>query len=214
MKYRSKLWLLWLIPVVLTLASLTWLGWQTHQSVPASEERDLLLLWTVLAAFAIVGAATVAWALLDWHFFIPLGGLARGARIITRSNPGYVLELPKQHWLGEFPPMLLELGEALHSARRDVAAATVTATQEIEEQKARLETVLRELSEGVLVCDGAARILLYNPAAMKLLPNRSGLGLGRSLYDLWTRAPVESTLQLLQYRQQNAGAGSTASGAE
>ncbi|MBK7983995.1 MAG: PAS domain-containing protein [Candidatus Competibacteraceae bacterium] len=214
MKYRSKLWLLWLIPVVLTLASLTWLGWQTHQSVPASEEQDLLLLWTVLAAFAIVGAATVAWALLDWHFFIPLGGLARGARIITRSNPGYVLELPKQHWLGEFPPMLLELGEALHSARRDVAAATVTATQEIEEQKARLETVLRELSEGVLVCDGAARILLYNPAAMKLLPNRSGLGLGRSLYDLWTRAPVESTLQLLQYRQQNAGAGSTASGAE
>ena len=213
MKYRSKLWLLWSIPVVLTLASLSWLGWQIHQTAAASDQRDLLLLWVVLTAFAIVGAATAAWALLDWHFFIPLGGLARGARIITRSNPGYVLELPKQHWLGEFPPMLLELGQALHSARRDVAAATVTATQEIEEQKARLETVLRELSEGVLVCDGAARILLYNPAAMKLLPNRSGLGLGRSLYDLWTRAPVESTLQLLQYRQQNAGGGAD-SGAE
>jgi len=91
--------------------------------------------------------------MLDWYCFIPLGALARGARIITRSNPGYVLELPKQHWLGEFPAMLLELGKALHNARRDVAAATATGTQEIEEQKARLETVLRELSEGVLVCD-------------------------------------------------------------
>ncbi|MBL8259193.1 MAG: PAS domain-containing protein [Candidatus Competibacteraceae bacterium] len=214
MKYRTKLWLLWLIPVVLTAVSLSWLGWQTDQSVPNPEQRDSLLLWLVLAAFAIVGATTVTWALLDWHFFIPLGGLARGARIITRSNPGYVLELPKQHWLGEFPPMLLELGEALHSARRDVAAATATATQEIEGQKAQLETVLRELSEGVLVCDSAARILLYNPAAAKLLPDRTMLGLGRSLYELWTRAPIESTLQLLQYRRQHAGDGAVHGDAE
>lgn len=214
MTYRTKLWLLWLLPVGLAIVSLSWLGWQIHQSVPASESHDLLLLWVVLAAFALIGAATVAWALLDWHFFIPLGGLARGARIITRSNPGYVLELPKQHWLGEFPPMLLELGEALHSARRDVAAATVMATTEIEEQKARLETVLRELSEGVLVCDGAARILLYNPAALKLLPNRALLGLGRSLYDLWTRAPIASTLQLLQYRRQNADADGSGSNSD
>ena len=72
------------------------------------------MLLLVLAAFAIVGGVTAVWALLDWHCFIPLGALARGARIITRSNPGYVLELPEQHWLGQFPTMLLELGEALH----------------------------------------------------------------------------------------------------
>ena len=207
MRYRTKLWLLWLVPGVLALAALIWIGWQVFQVVPDPDQRDLTLLWLMLAAFAIVGGTTVAWAMLDWYCFIPLGALARGARIITRSNPGYVLELPKQHWLGEFPAMLLELGEALHKARRDVAAATATGTQEIEEQKARLETVLRELSEGVLVCDRDARILLYNPAALKLLPNRAALGLGRSLYELWTRAPIESTLQLLNYRQQNPGAG-------
>lgn len=203
MTYRTRLWSLWLLPVILALGSLGGLGWQIYQSALEPEQRDLLLLWLVLATFAIVGATTLVWALLDWHCFIPLGGLARGARIITRSNPGYVLELPKQHWLGEFPTTLLELGEALHKARREMTAATATATQQIEDQKARLETVLRELSEGVLVCDGAARILLYNPAAMKLLPNRALLGLGRSLYDLWTRAPIESTLQLLHYRRQN-----------
>ena len=207
MRYRTKLWLLWLVPAILALASLIWIGWWVFQVVPDPEQRDLTLLWLMLAAFAIVGGTTVVWAMLDWYCFIPLGALARGARIITRSNPGYVLELPKQHWLGEFPAMLLELGEALHNARRDVAAATATGTQEIEEQKARLETVLRELSEGVLVCDRDARILLYNPAALKLLPNRAALGLGRSLYELWTRAPIESTLQLLNYRQQNPGAG-------
>lgn len=204
MRYRTKLWLLWLVPAVSTLVALIGLGWQVFLVVPDPEQRDLTLLWLMLAAFAIVGGVTVVWAMLDWYCFIPLGALGRGARIITRSNPGYALELPKQHWLGEFPTLLLELGEALHKARREVAAATAIGTQEIEEQKARLETVLRELSEGVLVCDGAARILLYNPAAMKLLPNREALGLGRSLYELWVRAPIESTLQLLHYRQQNA----------
>lgn len=214
MRYRTKLWLLWLVPVVLTLASLTWLGWQIHQVVPDPSQRDQTLLWLMLAVFAIVGVITVVWAMLDWYCFIPLGALARGARIITRSNPGYVLELPRQHWLGVFPTMLLELGEALHKARREVAAATAIGTQEIEEQKARLETVLRELSEGVLVCDGEARILLYNPAAVKLLPNREALGLGRSLYDLWTRAPLESTLQLLRFRQQNSSDGKPPGDAE
>ncbi|MFZ1830684.1 MAG: exonuclease domain-containing protein [Candidatus Competibacteraceae bacterium] len=214
MRYRTRLWLLWLIPAILTLISLIWIGWQIFQVVPDPEQRDLTLLWLMLAVFAIIGGLTAVWSLLDWHCFIPLGALARGARIITRSNPGYTLEMPKQHWLGEFPPMLLELGEALHKARRDVAAATATGTQEIEEQKARLETVLRELSEGVLVCDSEARILLYNPAAAKLLPNRETLGLGRSLYDLWTRAPIESTLQLLHYRQQSLGESKPASDAE
>ena len=214
MRYRTKLWLLWLVPVVLTLASLTWLGWQIHQVVPDPSQRDQTLLWLMLAVFAIGGVITTVWAMLDWYCFIPLGALARGARIIARSNPGYVLELPRQHWLGFFPNMLLELGEALHKARREVAAATAIGTQEIEEQKARLETVLRELSEGVLVCDGEARILLYNPAAVKLLPNREALGLGRSLYDLWTRAPLESTLQLLRFRQQNSSDGKAPGDAE
>ncbi len=214
MRYRTRLWLLWLIPAVLTLVSLLWIGWQIFHTVPETDERELLLLWVVLAAFAIISGTTVVWSLLDWHCFIPLGALARGARIITRSNPVYMLELPKQHWLGEFPAMLLELGEALHKARREAAAAAATGTQEIEEQKARLETVLRELSEGVLVCDGDARILLYNAAAAKLLPNREMLGLGRSLYALWTRPPIESTLQLLHYRQQSNGEGKPASDAE
>jgi DNA polymerase-3 subunit epsilon len=210
MDYRRKIWLLWLVPALSTLLALIGIGWWIHGAVPDTELRDQALLWLMLAAFFIVGATTAVWALLDWHCFIPLGALARGARIITRSNPGYVLELPRQHWLGQFPTMLLELGEALHKARREVASATATGTQEIEAQRARLETVLRELSEGVLVCDGEARILLYNPAVVKLLPNRDALGLGRSLYDLWTRAPIESTLQLLRYRQQNSGDGKPA----
>lgn len=213
MDYRQRLWLLWLVPILLTSVFLGWLGWMVAQA-PDSEQRDQILLWLALAAFATIGGTTAVWAMLDWHCFIPLGALARGTRIITRSNPSYALELPRQHWLGTFPAMLLELGEALHKARREAVAATAIGTREIEDQKARLETVLRELSEGVLVCDSEARILLYNPAAAKLLPSREALGLGRSLYEIWTRAPIENTLQLLNYRRQTASDNKSTSDAE
>ncbi len=86
MRYRTKLWLLWLVPVVLTLASLTWLGWQIHQVVPDPSQRDQTLFWLMLAVFAIVGVITTVWAMLDWYCFIPLGALARGARIIARET--------------------------------------------------------------------------------------------------------------------------------
>ena len=122
MDYRRKLWLLWLIPVGLTLSLLIGLGWLLFPVVPDPDQRDQTLLWLALAAFAIVGGTTAAWAMLDWYCFIPLGVLARGAQIITRSNPGYAVELPRQHWLGLFPTRLQELGEALHKARREVAA--------------------------------------------------------------------------------------------
>ena len=34
MRYRTRLWLLWLIPAVLTLVSLVWLGWWIYRAVP------------------------------------------------------------------------------------------------------------------------------------------------------------------------------------
>ena len=61
MRYRTKLWLLWLIPGSLTLAALLWIGWQVYQVVPDPELRDQTLLWLALAAFFIVGGITVAW---------------------------------------------------------------------------------------------------------------------------------------------------------
>ena len=56
------------------------------------------------------------------------------------------------------------------------------------------------------MCDGDARILLYNPAALKLLPNPEAVGLRRSLYDLWSRAPIENTLEMLRHRREHADA--------
>jgi CheY-like chemotaxis protein len=147
------------------------------QVVPDPEQRDLTLLWLMLAAFAIIGGSRRSGRCSTGIVSFRSVPGARARASSPAAIPAIRWNCPNSTgWANSFPPMLLELGEALHKARREVAAATATGTQEIEEQKARLETVLRELSEGVLVCDGEARILLYNPAAAKLLPNRETLG--------------------------------------
>jgi DNA polymerase-3 subunit epsilon len=203
MNNRLLFWLLFLIPLLLTAALMGIAAWQIPSFVHEVERQSQIMVFILSTGFLLIVVTGAVWAYLDWHCLLPLEALAQGARIITRSNPGYQLELPQSnHLLGDFPKILYELGEALHRTRREVTAAMATGIREIEEQKSRLEIVLREISEGVVVCDADARILLYNPAALKLLPNRDALGLGRSLYRLWTRGPIESTLELLRYRQQ------------
>ncbi|MHB8790796.1 MAG: 3'-5' exonuclease [Desulfobulbaceae bacterium] len=64
----------------------------------------------------------------------------------------------------------------------------------------RLETILRELMEAVVVCDPNGRILLYNSSARRLFHHSEALSLGQSLYRLCTRPPVEHTLRMLRHR--------------
>jgi DNA polymerase-3 subunit epsilon len=64
----------------------------------------------------------------------------------------------------------------------------------------RLETILRELKEAVVVCDLNARILLYNAEAKRLFRNYAAMELGQSLYGVCARAPIEHTLRMLKHR--------------
>jgi len=63
----------------------------------------------------------------------------------------------------------------------------------------RLEIILKELKEAVIVCDQNAQILLYNSAAKRLFQNSAAMGLGQSLYRVCARAPIEHSLRLLKH---------------
>ena len=206
MKNRVVYWLLLLFLLALIGTLLGIALWQLPPLVMEPHQPQVMML-TLIGGFILVAVTTAIWALIDGFCFRPLNALSRGARIIRHSNPAYELEIPPVHLLGDLPEELHGLGIAMHKARREVVSAMATGTRDLEEQKSRLEVVLKELTEGVLVCDADGRILLYNPAAQKLLPNPEGLGLGRSLYGLWTRAPIENTLELLHYRKQSEGVG-------
>lgn len=201
MNERRWFWLLSLIPIGAVVVLTVLLVWNLPDWVDDPDMQARLLGFAVLSGFGLVMLLLLLWFWLYRLTLYPLRSLERGARILVHGNPAHEFELPPQHLLGTLPDALQSLGEALMRSRRESAKAMATGAQTSDEQRAQLEAVLRGLSEGVLVCDAGARILLYNPAALTLLGDQVQLGLGRSLYNFWHRSPIENTFDLLHQRR-------------
>lgn len=204
---RTKHWLLF---GLVFLAELVLFGTFTVLLAERIEDHALqqeLLLYAFGALLLLNILLAVLWWALDVRLYRPLAALTRGTELMVRNNTGYQFELSPMHLLGGLPDMLMTLGKNLEKARREVAEAVSTGARGVEEQKARLEVVVQEISEGIVVCDADARVLLYNRAATAALHRNPKLGLGCSLYGLLTRGTVEHTLEMLLHRQALIDAG-------
>jgi DNA polymerase-3 subunit epsilon len=201
MNNRVKFWSL--LAGILILECLLFAGsiWNitSFNDNPVLNSRVILFVGGAVLLLSLMLA--LCWAVLDAALFRPLDALSRGSEIMATTNPAHRLELPESHMLGDTPEKLQKLGDALDKAKREIAVALASGAAEMEQKKAWLETILREIREGVVVCDLEGKILLYNPAAQRLFKNIEELGLRRSLYGLCTRAPLEHTLQMLLGRQ-------------
>ena len=92
-------------------------------------------------------------------------------------------------------------------ARQSTEAALAQATRRVDEQKRQLETILLDLSEGIVVCNMQHQVLLYNQIAAALFDAPLGLGLGRSLFTVLTQEPI---LHMLERVSERTGAAATA----
>jgi DNA polymerase-3 subunit epsilon len=205
MHSRRRFWLLALIPIGAVIGLLVvWLVLLLPNLVKDPDELSRLRALGILAGFVFSFVIVGLWLLLDRRLFRPLLALERGIRIIQGLHPGHELEMPDQHLLGTLPSALHDIGRSLYEARREAAKAIATGAEEATDQRAQLEVVIRELTQGVLVCDGEARIVLLNPSALRILPDPDRVGLGRSIFDVLERRSVEDALDLLKHRRMLA----------
>ncbi|WP_037456340.1 3'-5' exonuclease [Skermanella stibiiresistens] len=155
---------------------------------------------TVAAVAIAVGAVFALWLLVDGKVLRPLLALAGETRVISHGTTAARVPPERYAGLAPLPQAINELGEKLAAARSDIDRAVESSTAVVQEQKSRLSTLLRDLHEGVLVCNHQHQILLYNQAALTLLHLTGDLGIGRNLLQVVTRAPVLHTLERLTLR--------------
>lgn len=198
---RLRFWLLLGILVVL-LALGTAVAVVMLQQEPAASLPVLALL-----AVAEIGLLAGAWLLTDRMILRPLDAVARGASIMVHATAEHELSLGRRHWLGDLPAAVQELGQSLVESRSELHKAVSTWSMDLEERKSRLELLLREIREGLLVCDSDQRILLYNEAARALLHDQPALGLWRGAHEVLAREPIEHMLELLRHRRRQAQPG-------
>ena len=163
-----------------------------------------LVLFGGAAGFSIVGLSLWVWFKFDENVARPIERLARDMRAITHGGASGKIDHGSARYLGSLAPAAKDVIEALSESRSEVDQAIRDATKEVEQQKGRLEAVLRDLQEAVLICTLDHKILLYNRRALEILHISGDLGLGRSLIDVISAQPLRHALDRLTVRFEEA----------
>lgn len=159
-------------------------------------------------------------------YFFQLQTLAQQARLIIAANPQHRVRLTGPPALQNLAQTINEFAQHFEQLRADQAAQIGQARAELEVERNRLGTLLAELTEGVLVCNLAGQILLYNRHAAQLLgptletqQEVGFIGLDRPVMSLIDGGAIEHMRQELQHRWTRQhpsppSAGATAPAAE
>ncbi|MGD9783227.1 MAG: exonuclease domain-containing protein [Hyphomicrobiaceae bacterium] len=164
------------------------------------EPTPHLVLFGGAAGFALIGVITWVWSMFDANVAKPIQSIVRDLQTVMHANPGHVVGTEPARYLGLLAPVASEVAGALASARRDIDAKIAEATQSVHDQRRQLEAILRELNEGVIVCNAQHRVLLYNRRAVQILHVAEELGLGRPLFSVLNGQPFTLTLDRLTNR--------------
>jgi DNA polymerase III subunit epsilon len=194
MAARTRLWLLFGVLALATAAVLAGAAWSIDRLAwPAP------LVWSG-AAFLLIAAQALIWLGLDRSWLGPSATLARELQLLLHGNPERQIEAPAGHGLGELVPALIALAERWRTGHAEQAQALAAATARLREQQSRLEAVLRDLTDGLIVCAADRRILLFNDAALRILGGHQELGLDRPLDRLIAREPITHAFEELRER--------------
>jgi len=176
-------------------------GWAVLNTGDTVPLQNIVLIGAagfVIFLFAVVGA----WALVHLRLVKPIEALTREVQTLSHAQTLRPIELPEGHLTGGLDQALQDLIAKLIEARTKRQEAIDTALERGDTYKRRLETILLDLSEGVIVCNLDNRVLLYNQAAMRILKRPEALGLGRRLFALFDRETVLSALEELTEKQR------------
>jgi nitrogen fixation/metabolism regulation signal transduction histidine kinase len=138
---------------------------------------SFIMTLTLALLFAVLGSLWAAFHSAR-RLTSPIRDLALGTQAVAAGDYGTNLPVTSQD----------EMGFLVRSFN-DMTARIRLARDEVEAQRTYLETVLRQLSSGVLTCDPAGRLFTVNAAARQILGLDLDAGVGTPLAALATAHP-------------------------
>ncbi|MCB1971654.1 MAG: PAS domain-containing protein [Geminicoccaceae bacterium] len=186
-------------------AILAWSLYFAHMRASDGDILNQLIISGTLAGFGLCGLTLWVWFKFDEHVARPIIALTRELQTRAHSHSDAPIDTAAGRYLGELLPAAVDIDHALRRVKLEFDKAVADATAVVEAQKERLEAVLRELEEGVLICNARREILLFNRRAEELLGDAGEVGLGRRLDDLIDNRPIQHVLSM----QVRAGASGT-----
>ncbi len=217
---KGNAWLVFLATATLGLGVIVVACWVMWVDFTADERALLAHLWIGHAGIPILTGLFLLFLLglginLMFRWYVtPLRNMAEKTRVIAISNPKHRLTSTSRPELQELTTSINLLAERYQALQEDVQARIREANAALEEEKNTLAALMSKLTQGVLVCNRASRILLYNQRAQILLEGparRSGggdwIGLGRSLYGILDENLINHALLHIDHRLRQGETG-------
>lgn len=168
---------------------------QTHND-PASS----LMLFGLAGGLGILFCIVMIAALFDTNVAQPIQGLIRDIQTVIHGNRNHSVDTGTGRYLDHLPETVRDLTTLYRQQRSEVDKSIARATEQTIAQKKTLEAILKDLFEGVIICNLNNQVLLYNQRALALLHISGELGLERSLFSVIDSPPLLHSLRRLRNR--------------
>lgn len=164
---------------------------------------EIMLLVLGGQMLVLLAAVWLCAAALDLRVFRPLRLLQDHLGVLLHSDSDHRVDVGHSHWLGGLPRAVEELGRRLSRERLETARAMDAAAARSERRKSRLEAIIRDLHEGVVVCNDDHRIVLFNHSAAMFLEPAGPVGLHRPIASLVNGTRLRKEYARLRRRYEN-----------
>ena len=195
--------------VIFAAVAGSWLNLSEAEQVTVAALAEKLLPFPLLGAIILAAVIGGLVSLLFHYYIIPILQMAESTQVISLVNHEYRLPARGAREVIRLAEVINASADAYQKLRAEVDATVRSAHADLKEERNRLAALMSELPSGVLVCSIDGQILLYNQQAQRLLHPPEAMkfargepvgwiGLGRSLFGVLARAPLDRGLTLLR----------------
>jgi DNA polymerase-3 subunit epsilon len=169
-----------------------WLG---YRRLAAPDTLDAFVQGGVIAGFVILGVVAWVWYLFDLNVAKPIDRLSGSLRAGAHADVAGAIAAEAAPYLGDLAPAASAAAGTLAETRSALAQAVARETTRLSGEKRRLETLLADVSVGVILCSGDHALAFYNGQAVDLMGAGTaaptiGPGLNRHLFDYLRDGPI------------------------
>ncbi len=166
-----------------------WLG---HSRVSETGVDAAFVFAGLVAGFGILGLVVWVWFLFDENVAKAIQKLAGGMRARAHADIAEDLDHAPARYLGDLAPAAKAITGSLTETKNALAEAVERETTRLAVENARLQALLADVPEGVLLCSADHQIVFYNGHAQEILAGEVSAGLDRSLLDYLRPGPVRN----------------------
>jgi len=145
------------------------------------------------------------------NYISPIEKLTEETRLITVANAKYRIKPVGAMETNNLTSVINDLADAYIGLKSDVKNIVTESKEEFDEEKSRLEAFMNMAEKGIIICNHDGRILkassrayeIFNTIEHNEIGRFSQLGVGRSVFSVFNRAPVVYAFENLQTKFEN-----------